>query len=75
MNRSIAFKFPAPVPYLPILWSFSTTLLVEIRLGYVLLVYSLWYFVSQPSAPEPLPHNPCYSHPCHVTHFLGSFPY
>ena len=45
MNRSVAFEFPAPVPYLPMLQSISATLLVEIRLGYVLLEYSLWYFV------------------------------
>ena len=31
--------------------------------------------LSQPSALAPLPHNPCHSHPCNVTHFLGSFPY
>ena len=31
--------------------------------------------LSQPLAPEPLPHNPCHSHSCQVTHFLGSNPY
>ncbi len=45
MNRSVASEFPAPVPYLPMFPSISATLLVEIRLGYVLLAYSLWYFV------------------------------
>ncbi len=48
-----------------------------------------WYFIirectwnhhmssilSQPSSPEPLPNNPCHSHPYRVTHFLGSFPH
>ena len=45
MNRVVASEFPAPAPYLPMFQSISATLLVEIRLGYVLLVYSLWYFV------------------------------
>ena len=45
MNRAVASEFPAPVPYLPMFPSISPTLLVEIRLGYVLLAYSLWYFV------------------------------
>ena len=45
MNRAVASEFPAPVPYLPMFPSISATLLVEIRLGYVLLAYSLWYFV------------------------------
>ena len=45
MNRTVASEFPAPVPYLPMFLSVSAILLVEIRLGYVLLVYSLWYFV------------------------------
>ena len=45
MNPSVASEFPAPVPYLPMFPSISETLLVEICLGYVLLAYSLWYFV------------------------------
>ena len=45
MNCSVASEFPAPVPYLPMFPSISATLLVKIRLGYVLLVYSLWNFV------------------------------
>ena len=45
MNRAVASEFPAPVPYLPMFPSISATLLVEICLGYVLLAYSLWYFV------------------------------
>ena len=45
MNRAVASEFPAPVPYLPMFLSISATLLVEIHLGYVLLAYSLWYFV------------------------------
>ena len=45
MNHAVASEFPAPVPYLPMFPSISATLLVEIRLGYVLLTYSLWYFV------------------------------
>ena len=45
MNRAVVSEFPAPVPYLPMFPSISATLLVEIRLGYVLLAYSLWYFV------------------------------
>ena len=44
MNRAVASEFPAPVHYLPMFPSISATLLVEIRLGYVLLAYSLWYF-------------------------------
>ncbi len=46
MNTSITSEFPAPVPYLPMILSISATLLVEIHLGYVLLVYSIWYFVN-----------------------------
>ena len=45
MNRAVASEFPAPVPYLPMFPSIPATLLMEIRLGYVLLAYSLWYFV------------------------------
>ena len=45
MNHAVASEFPAHVPYLPMFLSISATLLVEIRLGYVLLAYSLWYFV------------------------------
>ena len=45
MNHAVSSEFPAPVPYLPMFASISATLLVEIRLGYVLLEYSLWYFV------------------------------
>ena len=45
MNRDVASEFPASVPCLPMFPSISATLLVEIRLGYVLLAYSLWYFV------------------------------
>ena len=45
MNRAVASEFPAPVPYLPMFPSISAILLVEIHLGYVLLEYSLWYFV------------------------------
>ena len=45
MNRTVASEFPAPVPYLPMFPFISGTLQVEIRLGYVLLAYSLWYFV------------------------------
>ena len=45
MNRAVASEFPAPVPYLSMFPSISATLLVEIRLGYVLLAYSVWYFI------------------------------
>ena len=45
INHAIESEFPAPVSYLPMFPSISTTLLVEIRLGYVLLAYSLWYLV------------------------------
>ena len=45
MNRSVASEFPASVSYLRMFLSISATLLVEIRLGYILLAYSLWYFV------------------------------
>ena len=41
INCTFESQFPAPVPYLPMFPSISATLLVEIRLGYDLLAYSL----------------------------------
>ncbi len=41
INRAIATDLPAPVPFLPFIPHVSGTLLIEIRLGYVLLAYSL----------------------------------
>ena len=41
MKCAVASEYPAPIPYFPMFPSISTTLFVEIRLGYVLLVYSL----------------------------------
>ena len=45
MNHAVESEFPAPVLYWPMFLSISVTLLVEISLSYVLLAYSLWYFV------------------------------
>ena len=62
MNRIVASKFPAPVPYLPMFSYISATLLVEICLCYVLLVYRL-FVINRAIAsefPAPVPYLPMF---------------